>query len=215
MLIIINDDPAYVSWVSRHRSGYVLDAHWKRAVKHAVLHRASCSEIKSPKSKRTRWTTAPHVKACSLALPELFVWAKEQTGEEPPCCQLCQPTGGSATAHEAPHEMHLTKLARRALEAVIEAALISLDHDPSQYRLTVADVAKELGKSPAQLAAAFSQLVIDGYLRAEGAGAPSRPLRPASLIFPTASALRSLPAYAEMGPSAAQADLDRLARPLP
>jgi hypothetical protein len=42
MLIIINDDAVYVSWISRHRTGFVVDCRRKPTKDHLILHRATC-----------------------------------------------------------------------------------------------------------------------------------------------------------------------------
>jgi hypothetical protein len=49
MLIIINDDPAYVSWLSRHRQGYVVDSKRRPTKNHLILHRATCPVVKPHK----------------------------------------------------------------------------------------------------------------------------------------------------------------------
>jgi hypothetical protein len=89
MLIIINDDAVYVSWISRHGQGFVVDGTCKSMRKHWMLHRARCSAIKP--HKRARLTTAGHLKACSVYAVELVAWAREQTGGGVTACRECHP----------------------------------------------------------------------------------------------------------------------------
>src|SRR5947207_1006333 len=107
MIVFLNDDRAYHSWVTHHRRGFVLDSHRRPAKHAAVLHRASCSDVKHSQTKKTHWTTGPHLKACSLDADELRAWATQETGSEPTDCPSCL---AAEEVHPDDHPLHLTKL---------------------------------------------------------------------------------------------------------
>ncbi len=68
MILFLDEDRAYLSWVTHHRNGFVLDCHRKPNKHHLMLHRAICPDIKRSATKTTHWTTGHHMKACSLNL---------------------------------------------------------------------------------------------------------------------------------------------------
>lgn len=206
MLIIINDDPAYVSWLSRHRQGYVVDCNRKPTKNHLILHRATCSVIKP--HKRARLTSGAHIKACSLHVEELAAWALEQTGGGVIACSECEPNQEPATCeHQANHS--LTRLGRDILSYVLDLAVMYLDGEERHYHPKIDDIAVYLAKSPGQIMPALQRLIAEGYLDCEPPatnGAPSA----TSIIYPTVSALRTIPAFAVMANSAVDAELRNL-----
>jgi hypothetical protein len=206
MLIIINDDPAYVSWLSRHRQGYVIDSKRKPTKNHLILHRATCSVIKP--HKRARLTSGAHIKACSLDVEELAAWALEQTGGGVIACSECEPNQEPATCeHQAKHS--LTRVGRDILSYVLDLAVMYLDGEEKHYRPNVQDIAVYLGKSPGQIMPALQRLIAEGYLDCKPPatnGAPSA----AAIIYPTVSALRTIPAFAVMADSAVDTELRSL-----
>jgi hypothetical protein len=201
MIIILNDDPVYVSWLRRHRSGFVLDTRQKVTKRNTTLHRASCAEIRHAKTRRTHWTTRGRVKACSEHCGELTDWVREQIGTDPTFCDVCDPGRdlsqaefGEASRHS---DHHLTKLDNDILSAVLESAVIHLDNG-IEFRLTVGDVAQYLSKTPAQLAVALSRLVSEQMLEVEEAATNGEQRAPTTRVFPTARSLCTVPAFAEM-----------------
>jgi hypothetical protein len=78
MILFLDEDRAYLSWVTHHRNGFVLDCNRKPTKHHLILHRAICPEIKHSATKTTHWTTGHHMKACSLNAEELKTWALRQ-----------------------------------------------------------------------------------------------------------------------------------------
>ena len=60
MIIFLNEEGSYLSWVVHHPTGFVLDWLRKPTRKQPVIHRAKCSAIRRSKSKRTHWTTGRH-----------------------------------------------------------------------------------------------------------------------------------------------------------
>ena len=188
MVIFVNEERAYLSWVTHHRHGFVLDMLKPPTRKRPVLHRAICAEIRKSKAKKTHWTTGRHVKACALAKEELLDW----TDTEPVLCEACQPN----EAIEQPR--HLTKVGKDIVDYVVEAAVISLDQG-AEYDASLADIAAYLNKTPAQIANIITQLVHDGYLRTES-----------SHVYPTADALRTLPAFEQLPIREVEAELQQL-----
>lgn len=220
MLIIINDDHAYLAWIAHHRLGFVLDTRRKPAKRDVVLHRATCPEIKAARSKKTHWTTGPHVKGCSLDLAELAAWAREQAGWEPACCTGCRPqevahvldaeTSGQADPSGQVGALPLTRLAEKLLDQIVEAAVIGLEQAELQYALTVGEVAAAVAKTPAQIRSAIVQLLEGNYITLAGTLPLGAPPPGDAVVFPTVRALQSLPAFAEMPPADVRAELSRL-----
>ncbi len=207
MLIIIDDDATYVSWIGRHRQGFVVDARHKPTKNHMILHRAICSEVKP--HKRARLTTGGHIKACSLDLAELKAWAQEQTSGGLSPCAECRPEDeeqGETNQHAA---SATTRLGREALSYVLDLAVMRLDGETPGYRATLEDVAEYLDKTAAQLAPAVERLIGAGYLECDEPVGKSL-LAATTVIYPTAIALRTIPAFAAMTSHAAAAELDQL-----
>ena len=198
MIIILNDDPVYVSWLRRHRGGFVLDTRRKPSKRNTMLHRASCPQIRKSKTKRTHWTTGGRLKACSEVRDELAQWARDQIGAEPQVCSTCDPTGDDSPAAQHGDADHpLTKLENDIVSAVVESAVIHLDNE-LEYRLTVGDVASYLSKTPGQISAAVLRLVADQMLELEQGSGGGDSLLTTQRLLPTASSLGSVPAFAKM-----------------
>lgn len=207
MLIIINDDAVYVSWISRHRTGFVVDCRRKPTKDHLILHRATCSIIKP--HRRARLTTRAHIKACSLDAAELDAWALEQTGGGVIACAECQPDRGEPIAAE--HQAHhaLTRLGRDALSYVLDLAVMYLDGAERQYHPRIPDIALYLGKSSGQIMPAIRRLIDEGYLEFAGADKSVGPASK-SIVFPTARALGTIPAFGAMPAEQIDAELASL-----
>lgn len=207
MIVFLDEDRSYLSWLAHHRHGFVLD--WLRRPTHKqpTIHRANCVAIKLAKSKRTHWTTGRHLKACSLDLDELVAWANEEGASGVEFCEQCRP---NETVQTASHDRHLTKLGKEVVDFVIEAAVVHLDEHDAGYRMTVADIAQCLDKTPGQISATLRRLIEDGYLRLEGGIAAADDLPNDRRVFPTVESLRSLPAYGAMPDDAVQEELKSL-----
>ncbi len=207
MLIIIDDDAAYVAWIGRHRQGFVVDARHKPARNHLILHRSICSEIKP--HKRARLTTGGHIKACSLDLDELRAWAQEQTGAGLTACAECRPED-EQPGESGQHAIHAaTRLGKEALSYVLDLAVMRLDGETPAYRATLEDLAAYLDKTAAQLAPAVERLIEAGFLECDQPVGKTS-LAATTVVYPTATALRTIPAFAAMSKHAAVAELDQL-----
>lgn len=208
MVIFVNEERAYLSWLAHHRHGFVLDLLKRPTKKRPVIHRAVCDDIKTSTSKKTHWTTGRHIKACSLDIEELLAWAETESEGEPIYCERCRPTD-DAVQSDAPHERHLTKLGKDIVDYVAEAAVVCLDQGV-EYDASVGEVADYLGKTASQITPALLRLVEDDYLRIEGGLDPDDTSPSDRQVYPTADALRILPAFEQMPLGSVKAELEHL-----
>lgn len=191
MIIFLNDDRAYHSWVVHHREGFVLDGRRRPRLSHLSLHRATCPEVKQPAGKRSHATTAGRFKACATNIEELQNWAIEETEAAAACCEKCQPDATLAADEAA--TVHLPKLATEILDYIVEAAAIHLEHEHPPYRVTVGDIGACFAKTPGQLSVTLHRLVEDGYVTLPGTSSvKDAPFPTKRLVLPTAKALRML-----------------------
>lgn len=95
VIIIIEDDDAYLQWVDQHPEGYIVNAQRRPTPDYLKLHRATCSFISS--EARENWTTKQYIKICSLDLDQLTTWAKREVGGElKSTCYCCKDTAPAA-----------------------------------------------------------------------------------------------------------------------
>lgn len=207
MILFLNEDRAYLYWVTHHRSGFVLDCHRKPTKNHLTLHRANCPAIKHSATKTTHWTTGQHMKACSLDAEELKAWANDQVGIEPNSCDACQVI---PEPHPPDHPLHLTKLGQDILSFILEIAALNLDDDTGTYWLSVGMVAKCLDKTPAQLSLALHRLVDDGMLTTTERLKPSEAPSVNCRVFPTVLALKTVTAFQERSDEELEIELKTL-----
>jgi hypothetical protein len=201
MIVFINEERPYLSWLARHPLGFVADCLRRPTKKQPVLHRAGCSEVKQSRTKKTHWTTSRHVKACSLDLVELTGWLRDEYDADPAHCAICRPEPGSranAPRGAAAERDHLTKLGKEIVDCVLEIAVVRLDGGVPHYTLTLADVAELLGKTPRQLTAALVRLIADEYLAMDEKLVPDEDMSADHTVYPTTKALRTLPAFQDM-----------------
>ena len=207
MLIIVNDDPAYRSWIARHRDGFVVDCQRKPTKGHVVLHRATCPLIKP--HGRARLTSGAHIKVCSLHLVELSDWTREETAGGLQNCPECSPEQSSIETANQPATHALTRLGRDVVSYVLDLAVIYLDGEAPHFRPTIGQIAQYLEKTPPQIRPTIERLVADGHLTCDSAEAPAK-WSDETLVRPTAKSLSSIPAFGAMGPADLLAELDRL-----
>jgi hypothetical protein len=207
MLIIINDDGAYVSWIARHRAGFVVDSKRKPTKGHLTLHRAICPIIKP--HKRARLTTGAHIKGCSMDAAELAAWAVEQTGSGLTACSECQPDRNEP-APNMKHARHaLTRLEREILSYILDVAVLYLDGEERQYCPSIDALAAYLNKTPRQVMPAVSRLMEDEYLECNPTTINGS-LLARSIVYPKARALRTITAFDVMPADALAIELQRL-----
>jgi hypothetical protein len=206
MIIFLNDDRAYLCWLTRHRQGYVVDGRMKPKRREFSLHRATCPDIRSGSPQR-HWTTGGKLKACSLDRQELEAWAADDA-RTLRHCSGCQPDGDQAPG-DLPKQP-ITKLGRDVLGYVLEAALVHMEHDDAAYRLTDEDIANCLGKTPGQISHALQQLIDDGLLTVSRRPRRAGALQPRGMVFPTALAMRTLEFFHNDSDGAILAELSKL-----
>lgn len=206
MIIFLNEDRAYLGWITHHRQGFVLDGLRKPKLSHLLLHRATCREIKAANSSRRHWTTGAKLKACSLNRDELETWAADETGTAPAQCVSCHPDRNEPPSGSA----HLTKIGGEILDYVLDAALIHMEHEYPPYRLTVSDIAACFGKTPGQISPPLHQLIEDGLITVPGKMSTGAAIPPKRLVLPTMLALRKLEAFQNERDSALQNELAKL-----
>jgi hypothetical protein len=210
MILFLNEERAYLSWVAHHRKGYVLDGRHKPRLAQLALHRATCPTIKSAPSRRFHFTTGAKLKACSLDRHELAAWVAAQSGPAIAECVDCRPASDAPPAPGG--NGHLSKLGREILDYVLDAAVIHFEHEYPPYRLSIADVAACFGKTPGQLRPALARLTEDGFLVWAG---PTHGASSAlhQMLLPTGLALRTLPAFRDESDAAIAAELSKLDPP--
>jgi DNA-binding transcriptional ArsR family regulator len=207
MLMFINDDRAYLYWITHHREGFVLDGKRKPRVSHLVIHRATCGSIKSVASWHGHWTAAGRLKACSVDREELESWAMEEAGSPAEHCAVCKSKDDVVLSDE---HIHLSKLPSDILEYILEAALIHLEIEHPPYRLTVADIAACFGKTPGQVSQPLHRLRESGLIIVKGHVAAAGSISPKRIVLPTAAALRTLAAFQSESDSTIDGELAKL-----
>jgi hypothetical protein len=207
MIIFINEDRAYFSWVTRHRQGYVIDGR-RKSVGSFVMHHATCRAIKGASSRGHHWTTGAKIKACSLNRQELETWVTDENGASIRYCEDCQP--GESRPPGNAQQAHVTKLGRDVLDYVIEAALIHMERECGAYRLTTGDIAGCLRKTPAQISSVVHQLIDDGFLVVPGNAGDSRSIPAKRTVHPTVMAMRTLESFQDQSDCAIQSELAKL-----
>lgn len=207
MIIFLNDDAAYRSWIGHHRGGFVLDGRRKPKLAHLVLHRANCTEISSSASSRQHWTTGARLKAVSLDRDELTAWGAAETGREVACCGTCR--ADQELPAPAASAGTLSKLSRDVLDYVLEAALIHMEHQLPPYRLALSDIAACFGKKPGQIAPVVGRLIDEGWLTLIGKQSAAAKLR-RGVVAPTVLAMRTLTAFQDESDAAIETELEKL-----
>jgi len=207
VLIMINDDSAYVSWISRHRQGFVIDAKAKPKINHLTLHRATCSVIKP--HKRGRLTTGVHIKACSSDAAELVSWALEQSRGGLMACSECQPDHEEPALGAHPSQHTLTRLGRDVLSYVLDWAVMYLDGAETDFHATIENAGLYVDKTVAQVMPVIRRLIDEGYLECDR---PTNTISLAATVmtYPTAKALRTIPAFGALSDENLTAELNQL-----
>lgn len=89
MILVINDDDAYLRWLETNPDGFVLNTRNPPSPDYVMLHRAKCLDISTP--KRSNWTTTGYLKVCSNDIAELEGWIAQTTGGQMTPCKRCKP----------------------------------------------------------------------------------------------------------------------------
>ena len=90
-LVIKDDDRAYLGWLARHPTGFVVNAFRTPRPEYLILHRSSCGTITGVPARGNRWTTGDFLKVCSEDRADLERWAQNQVAGALHPCGLCRP----------------------------------------------------------------------------------------------------------------------------
>jgi hypothetical protein len=78
-LIFSGNDKPYLLWISKHPSGYVVNAERNPKPSYLKLHRATCIQI-SASARPGAFTERDYIKICSLNGSALECWARDEVG---------------------------------------------------------------------------------------------------------------------------------------
>lgn len=89
-----NNDQGYLCWVKGNPDGLVVNCLKHRSGNYLVLHRATCSDISTP--KRGNWTTHQYMKACAASEADLDRWVarcnfSRTLADRDTRCKRCRP----------------------------------------------------------------------------------------------------------------------------
>jgi Family of unknown function (DUF6308) len=93
--VFIDNDAAYLAWLSEHPEGFVLNANRRPTARYLRLHRASCRTISGRPARGGPWTGS-YLKVCGDR-DALANWAYATTGGATIACRVCR--SGLATTH--------------------------------------------------------------------------------------------------------------------
>lgn len=86
----LNDDAGYVSWLTAHPHGFVLNTYPHVTSDYLILHRAACRTINRPLADGREWTRQ-YGKTCDDDRASVELWAMDQTGSSVQPCTHCLP----------------------------------------------------------------------------------------------------------------------------
>jgi hypothetical protein len=86
----LDDDAGYLTWVSDHSDGFVVNADRTLSPNSLMLHRARCACIGGP-ARKGRTRTGNYRKVCGADAERLLDWCRIDIGVEPATCGHCQP----------------------------------------------------------------------------------------------------------------------------
>ena len=93
----LDNDENYYVWLSTHSDGFVLNTNKGPVRRYMVLHRASCSAIKSPlMTQQKGFTGGFQMKVCASTIDELNDWIgghRRSYGSFSKRCRKCNPQG--------------------------------------------------------------------------------------------------------------------------
>ena len=105
---------------------------------------------------------------------------------------------------------HLSPLERQIVDYVLEVAAIHMDDDSPPYHLTVGSIAEYMNKSARQISAALRRLIANRYLECDHKSGTTRYERPRSIVYPTSTALRTLPYFSDSAEETLRSELAKL-----
>ncbi|MBL9094538.1 MAG: hypothetical protein JNL96_25170 [Planctomycetaceae bacterium] len=197
MIIFIDEAAAERRWLKVHRGAVVVEYLGRRGKPLLVVHGASCDRLKK-QARRGRDRRL----ICSAEPGDALQWCRDQFSAEPVICDAC---GGRSAAPASPH---LSRAARDILDYVLDVAVIHLEPEAKPYRLTIAEIAQCLQKTPGRLAAPLRTLQDAGLITIAVA-----PRHASEIVYPTPDALRTLPYFAPFEAPLLEIELAKLRAP--
>lgn len=94
VLVFDNDDAGYLEWLAEHPEGFVLNTRRSKAPDAMVLHRATCSTIRTRSKQAKVGLTERNIKVCASDVARLKQWAEQYAGTAGSLsqgCLLCKP----------------------------------------------------------------------------------------------------------------------------
>ncbi|WP_197514378.1 hypothetical protein [Mycobacterium sp. E342] len=85
-----DDDTGYLTWLTGHPNGYVINIARNYSASAARVHHAGCRTISGQNPHKGAWT-GPYVKICAAQLADLERWAANNVREPIPPCGTCRP----------------------------------------------------------------------------------------------------------------------------
>ncbi len=208
MIIYLDEDPSYLSWVTHHRHGFVLAT--SRLPRSGTLHRANCSQVRAHRTSHRHFTTGKQQKACAIDIDQLTAWFSEHATGKLNYCPDCNPGERQSPEQLTPPDQHLTKLGREVLSYVLEIAIVSLDDQEVPYSLTFEELAKAFGKSVHQFDPTITALIDSGWITVTPAKIVGQTVEPRAVVIPTAWALRREPAFQSLNEKEISCELKKL-----
>ena len=95
--VFIDDDSAYLNWVVSHPEGFVVNCRKKFDSTYLVLHKATCSTVKTHRGIEEHpggFTERGYLKLCSDSIVDLEQYLRGLTGSSDPFskqCSRCEP----------------------------------------------------------------------------------------------------------------------------
>jgi Family of unknown function (DUF6308) len=88
--IFRDDDDGYLSWLSAHPAGFVLNVGRSPRPNYVILHRATCRTISGRPTRGGPWT-GPYIKVCSDDSLQIAAWTGKHVAAAPTRCRVCVP----------------------------------------------------------------------------------------------------------------------------
>jgi hypothetical protein len=88
MVIFIDSEEGYRSWVQENPRGFVLNTLRNPAPSYLMLHKASCRTISGDPARGEYWTK-DYAKVCTTRREEVESWVRTQLGKFASACQPC------------------------------------------------------------------------------------------------------------------------------
>ena len=96
VVLFRDDDPGYVTWVTKNPKGYVVNIQRSLTASDARMHSASCGHLAraiDASAAAQRRLTTTYVKVCSPSVDQLVEWSANRVGDQVQRCPTCMGPG--------------------------------------------------------------------------------------------------------------------------